>query len=96
MDQPSIKFPSAFVPMILSSAALAIVIGHIALYGVARDADEGTAAHLFQLLVAAEIPAMIYFVMRWFPRNPRRTVPLLGLQLLLLCAALSPVFFFRL
>ena len=96
MEQPSIKLPSAFVPMVLSGAALAIVLGHIALYGAAREADEGTAAHLFQLLVGCEIPVLIYFAGRWLVRFPRRAMPLFALQLALLLAALTPVAYFHL
>ena len=44
-----IKRPSAFVPVAMSFAALAIVLVHIIMAGTARQADEGTAAHLWQL-----------------------------------------------
>ena len=44
-----IKRPSAFVPVAMSFAALALVLVHIIMSGVAREADEGTAAHLWQL-----------------------------------------------
>ena len=51
MEAPSLKQPSAFLPLLLSGAALALVLGHAAIYGVVHAADEGTPAHLFQLLV---------------------------------------------
>ena len=35
------KQPSAFLPMAMSLTALAFVLGHIAIYGVEREADEG-------------------------------------------------------
>jgi hypothetical protein len=38
------------LPVAMSCTALAIVVSHLAIFGVAREADEGTAAHLFQLL----------------------------------------------
>ena len=35
----------------MSFAALAMVLGHAAMFGVVHEADEGTAAHIFQLLI---------------------------------------------
>ena len=46
-----LKQPSAFLPLVMSCAALATVLVHIALFGAVREADEGTAAHIFQLLM---------------------------------------------
>ena len=42
----TIRQPSAFLPVALSLVALALVLGHVALFGVVHEADEGTAAHL--------------------------------------------------
>ena len=36
------KQPSAFLPVARSLAALATVLGHVAMFGAAREADEGT------------------------------------------------------
>lgn len=47
MNTSALKHPSAFVPLAMSLAALATVLFHIAVYGVAREADEGPAAHIF-------------------------------------------------
>lgn len=66
-----IKRPSAFVPVAMSFAALAIVLVHIIMSGAAREADEGTAAHLWQLLMAAQIPIVAFFAIRWLPQRPR-------------------------
>ena len=38
------KQPSAFLPVTMSLAALATVLVHVAVFGVAREADEGTAS----------------------------------------------------
>jgi hypothetical protein len=90
--QRMIREPSAVLPVAMSLAALAIVLGHVALFGAAREADEGTAAHLWQLLMAAQLPIIGYFAIRWLPRAPRRALPVLALQLLAALAALAPVF----
>lgn len=76
----------------MSLAALALVISHIATVGVAREADEGTAAHLWQLLMAGQIPVIAFFAIRWLPRRPRQALAVLALQAAAGVAAAAPVF----
>jgi hypothetical protein len=83
-----LRKPSAFLPMAMSFAALAVLLTHIALYGMAKEADEGTAAHLFQLLIAAQLPVAAYFALRWLPEYPRQTVAVLAMQF---CVAFVPL-----
>jgi hypothetical protein len=80
----------------MSIAALALVLGHIALYGPAREADEGTAAHLWQILMAGQIPVIAFFAITWLPRNARQACVVLGLQLAAGLAAAAPVFLLNL
>jgi hypothetical protein len=87
-----LKRPSAFVPVAMSIAALAIVLVHIIVSGTARQADEGTAAHLWQLLMAAQIPIIAFFAIRWLPQSPRSALPVLALQAVAALAALVPVY----
>jgi len=90
------KRPSAFLPIALSLAALATVFLRIALVGTAREPDEGAAAHIWQLLMAAQPPAIFYFALRWLPRAPREALPVLALQIAATLAALAPVFLLKL
>ena len=90
---PLLRRPSAYLPVAMSLAALALVIGHVALFGAAREADEGTAAHLWQLLMAGQMPIVAWFAIRWLPREPRQALPVLALQAAAALAALAPVFF---
>jgi len=87
-----IKRPSAFVPIAMSLAALTIVLVHIIRSGVAREVDEGTAAHLWQFLMAAQIPIIAFFAIRWLPQSPRSALPVLALQAVAALAALAPVY----
>ena len=86
------KRPSAFVPVAMSLAALGVVIVHIIMSGTARQADEGTAAHLWQLLMAAQIPIIGFFAIRWLPQSPRAALPVLAMQAAAALAALAPVY----
>ncbi len=86
------KRPSAFLPVAMSFVALATVLGHVAIFGVAREADEGSAAHVFQLLMLTQLPIMMFFAIKWLRRNPRQALLVMALQLAAAVAALAPVF----
>lgn len=90
------KRPSAYLPVAMSLAALAAVLGQLSVFGVVRAADEGAAAHLFQLLIVGQAPLVAYFALQWVPRAPRHALQVLAVQLAAVLVALAPVFFFRL
>jgi hypothetical protein len=90
-----LKKPSAFLPVGFSLAALSVVFIHIALHGTARQADEGAAAHVWQLLMAAQVPMIGFFAIRWLPQYPKHALAILALQAVAALAALSPVYLLR-
>jgi hypothetical protein len=87
--------PSAVLPMVMSGVALAIVIGYATMFGVGRQADEGTAAHLWQLLMIGQVPAIAFFVIKWFPSEPTQTLLVLALQIGAAVAAVAPVWWLQ-
>ena len=91
-----LKQPSAFLPVAMSLGALAVVAASIALNGVVHEADEGTAAHLWQLLIAGQLPIVAFFAIKWLPRSPRQALQVLALQAGAGLAALAPVYFLHL
>jgi hypothetical protein len=95
MNFSTLKRPSALIPLVMSLAALSLVLGHIVFAGTARQADEGAEAHLWQLLMAGQIPVIVYFAIRWLPETPRQALFVLGLQAVAGLAAAFPVFYFK-
>ncbi len=91
-----LKRPSAFLPIALSLVALAFLAAYFTAFGVVRQPDEGAAAHIWQLLMAAQVVLIAFFAVRWVPADPKRALPILGLQLLALLAAAAPVFLLHL
>jgi hypothetical protein len=91
-----IKNPSAFLPVAMSLAALGTLLVHVALFCCAREADEGAAAHIWQLLMAGQLPIVAYFAIKWLPRAPRQALAILALQILAALAALAPVYYLKL
>ena len=92
MNPSLIKQPSGWLPITFSLAALALVLGHVALYGVVHEADEGTPAHLFQLLMVAQAPFVVYFAVKWLPLAPVRALRVIALQIGAALAALAAVY----
>jgi hypothetical protein len=90
------KRPSAFLPLAMSCAALATVLGYLAVNGVVREPDENAAAHIWQLLMAAQIPIMAFFTVKWLPQVPKQALPILALQVAAALLAAAPVFLLRL
>ena len=79
--------------MTMSLVALALVLGHIAFVGVAPEPDEGTAAHLWQLLMAGQLPVLAYFAIKWLPRAPQKTLYVMALQAGAALTSLALVYF---
>ena len=90
-----LEHPSAYLPVAMSLGALAIVLIFVALHGTAPQADEGASAHIWQILMAAQAPIVLFFAIKWLPRSPRQAVSILGLQVGVALAAMAPVFLFH-
>ena len=84
------------IPLAMSLGALGLVLGHIAIFGTARQADEGAAAHLWQLLMAGQIPVIAFFAIKWLPRAPGPALLVMAVQAIAGLAAAFPVFLLNL
>jgi hypothetical protein len=87
-----LRHPSAFLPILMSLLAVAVILTHIARFGTAPQADEGTSAHLWQLLMGLQIPIIAFFAIRWLPQSPRPGLFVLALQAAAGMSALAPVY----
>ena len=91
-----LRHPSAFLPISMSLVALALVLGYVALFGVVHEADEGAAAHIWQLLMVAQIPFVVFFTFKYVPQKPKQALLVLALQIVAALTACAPVFFLKL
>jgi hypothetical protein len=87
-----VRQPTAFLPMAMSLTALAVVLGHIAFVGTAGEPDEGAEAHIWQLLMAGQLPVLLFFAIKWLPRAPKQSLYVLALQVGAALSAMAPVF----
>jgi len=97
-----VQKPSAFIPLGMSLAALGL-LGWAYIYGLAtgqgglvRQPDEDAFAHLWQLLMAGQVPMLAYFAIKWLPRAPKATLRVLVLQAAAALAAMAPVYLLNL
>jgi hypothetical protein len=87
------KRPTAWLPVAMSFSALAVVLIHVARYGGGREADEGAAAHIWQMLMAGQVPVVLFFALKWLPELPKQALLVLLVQIGAGVAALAPVYF---
>jgi len=76
----------------MSVAALGVVAVQLAIVGTARQPDEGSAAHLWQLLMAGQVPVIAFFAITSLPRDSRQALRILVVQSVAFLVAAAPVF----
>lgn len=91
-DGSLLKQPSAYLPLAMSLAALTLVLAHAAVFGIVHEVDEGTAAHVWQILMAAQLPFVGYFVLRWLPRQTGTALQVLAVLALTWLANFAAVY----
>jgi len=87
-----IKKPTAWLPLAMSLAVIVMLGVAYARGRLVPSADEGAEAHIFQILMAAQLPIIAFFAIQWLPRAPRPALAVLGLQAVASLAACAPVF----
>jgi hypothetical protein len=91
-----VKKPSAFLPIAMSLIVIIVGFSEGARTGFVRQADEGTAAHIFQILMPLQLPIMAFFVIKWLPQAPKPVTMIVLVQIVAALVVLAPVFFFHL
>jgi len=79
-NSPLFKQPSAWIPLAMSFAALMVILGYVAIFGVVHNQDEGAPARIFQLIMVAQLPIAAYFAFKWLPKRPAQALVVLALQ----------------
>lgn len=90
---------SAWLPLAMSFAALMWTVSYIAVVGINQEKtlhDEGTGAHVFQLLMGAQLPIILFFLLKWFPQKPKQAFIVLVLQAVAILIAFTPVYILEL
>ena len=80
---------SVVLPIVMSTAALSMVLVHYMVVGITHETDEGTLAHLFQLLIVGQLPFVAYCAAVQLAQLPTRSPARMPKVLLLQVAAVA-------
>ena len=83
--------PSAWLSLALSLVAIGLIVAHVVFVGVAPQADEGTEARIFQVLMLLDALVIGAFAVRWLPIAPKGASAVVALQLLMAAIPLVTV-----
>ena len=87
-----LKKPVSWLPFVMSVAALILIIGYVALFGIKNSTgDEGTPARLFQLIMAAQAFIIAYFAYTEIPKQPKPASQILTLQIIIAAVPLITI-----
>jgi hypothetical protein len=64
----------------MSLFCIGMILLHVARFGTLTQEDEGTEAHLFQLVMAMQVPLILVFAGKWLPARRREALVVLLLQ----------------
>lgn len=88
-----LRRPSAFLPLFISAGFLAMFAVGLAQGTLVRSPDEDVGAHLFQILMPAQLFIIAFFAFRWVPLRPKSALAVLALQLAAAVTVLAIVYF---
>ena len=90
MTRLAVNRLTSLVPIILSALAMALALGSIAT-GTGHSADEDWQAHVWQLLMAAQLPIIAAFALTADWSHPSRPLKIIALHAAAIGAAVAPV-----
>jgi hypothetical protein len=72
--------PGAWIPLVMSLAALSMILGYVAIFGIVQHQDEGVPARIFQLIMLAQLPIVGVFAFKWLPKRTTQALVVLAVQ----------------
>ena len=96
MRRQKIHRVSAITPFVMSLSAFILVLVAVATGWDKGLKDEGSAAHIFQLLIALQIPFILAFLVTADWKSFMRVAGIVSLQVAAVALAFGPVAAFKL
>ncbi|HEX4614962.1 MAG TPA: hypothetical protein VH230_03515 [Stellaceae bacterium] len=96
MRRQKINRVSAIAPFVMSLSAFILVLVAVATGWDKGLKDEGSAAHIFQLLIALQIPFILAFLVTADWKRFMRVAGIVSLQVAAVALAFGPVAVFKL
>jgi hypothetical protein len=86
-----LKRPGGFFPLVISAGFLAAFLIMVFQGELVPQPDEGTAAHLFQILMPTQLLIIALFAIKWLPQRTNAALKVLALQVSMALAVLAVV-----
>jgi hypothetical protein len=83
------KQPSAFIPVAMSLTAFVIVVGHAVIFGITPPPGGAAIARIFQTLLAAQLPVVLFLAVTRLRQDPVPTARILAAQAVAALAAFA-------
>ncbi len=96
MPRQKINRISAIAPFVMSLSAFILVLVAVATGWGKGVRDEGSAAHIFQLLIGLQMPFILAFLVTADWKRLMRVAGVVSLQAAAVALAFGPVAFFKL
>ncbi len=74
------KSPSAFIPVAMSLFAVALVLIHAAIVPFVKHPGNAAINLLVQILLAAQLPVIVFVIVTRLRRDPKPTLRILAVQ----------------
>ncbi|MFY9661399.1 MAG: hypothetical protein WAJ97_12305 [Terriglobales bacterium] len=87
-----LKRPGGFIPLLISAGFLAAFLIMFFQGELVPQPDEGTAAHLFQILMPTQFLIIALFAVKWLPQRTKAALKVLALQASVALAVLAVVY----
>ena len=92
MNASQFRTPGAIIPIAMSIGAILTVLYQVVFHGIAAQPDEGALAHIWQILMAGQVPIVAFYAIKWMPQVPKAALQVLAVQIGAALAALAPVY----
>jgi hypothetical protein len=97
MMQNIIRKPSAWLPIAISLVVFTSILCYVAvaIFSVAPEEGSRIFSIYFQWLTLAQVPIIVFFAIKWLPRQPKQAALILALQVIAAVISLAPIGIFE-
>jgi len=95
--QNIIRKPSAWLPIAISLVVLTSILGYVAVatFGVVPEDGSRIFSIYFQWLTLAQVPIIVFFAIKWLPRQSKQAALILALQIIAAVISIAPIGLFE-
>jgi hypothetical protein len=97
MMQNIIRKPSAWLPIAISLVVFTSILCYVAvaIFGVAPEEGSRIFSIYFQWLTLIQVPIIVFFAIKWLPRQPKQAALILALQIIAAMISIAPIGLFE-